>query len=44
MLQMVVKVSFDPGHAHVRMVLPQPSHFSDIMLTKITDSATSVRV
>jgi len=44
MLLMVVKVSFDPGHAHVKMVLPLPSHFANITLTKITDSATSVRV
>jgi len=44
MLQMVVKVSFDPGHTHVRMVLPLPSHFANITLTKITDSAASVRV
>jgi hypothetical protein len=44
MLQMVVKVSDDPGHAHVRMVLPLPSHFANITLTKIKDSAASVRV
>jgi hypothetical protein len=45
MLQVVVvKFSVDPGYARVIMMLPLPSHFAKVILTKIKDTAASVRV